>query len=170
MRNAVTLVALALVAGSCSTRQSGEAIAQTSPPTTADRYGAPKVANPLDATAFLTKPCSVLSTSQLASLTLPGPGTPDTEGGIAKYAGPSCGWKDSLNGSYTDVAFMTGNRNGLADVYRGRAIGRFDGYWVETSVDGYPGVFKGIAGPDHRKDGSCELDIGISETPGVPGP
>jgi hypothetical protein len=164
VRNSLILVALALVATGCSVRAPGEALAQTSPPSSADRYGAPQVASPLNATTFLAKPCTTLTPAQLENLRLPGPGTPDTNSAVAGYAGPSCGWKDSLQGNYTEVVFLTGNPNGLADVYRGRSTGQFDGYWVETTVDGYPGVFKGFAGADRRKDGSCELDIGISDT------
>lgn len=163
-RNSLVLVTLVLVAAGCSTRQPGEAIARTPPSSSAGRYGAPKVANPLDATAFLAKPCTALTPAQLASLGLPGPGTPDTNSPVAGSTGPSCGWKDSSQGKYTEVAFITGNQNGLADIYRGRSTGQFDGYWVETMVEGYPGVFKGFAGPDPRKDGSCELDVGISDT------
>jgi hypothetical protein len=56
---------------------------------------------------------------------------------------------------------VTGNKNGLADVYRARDEGKWTGYWEKTTVDGYPGVFAFTV--DGRPNGSCNLFVGISE-------
>ena len=49
----------------------------------------------------------------------------------------------------------------LADVYRTNQEGGWKGYWEETSVAGYPGVFAFTT--DARPRGSCNLFVGISE-------
>src|SRR6266496_2231728 len=48
-----------------------------STPGSTDRHGAPSVADPLDATKFLTQPCAALTPQQLQSFTLPAQGKPD---------------------------------------------------------------------------------------------
>nr|CEL18893.1 hypothetical protein [Kibdelosporangium sp. MJ126-NF4]CTQ95303.1 hypothetical protein [Kibdelosporangium sp. MJ126-NF4] len=59
------------------------------------------------------------------------------------------------------ISFMTGNRNGLADTYRAH-VEDSRGYWIETTVDGYPAVF--YDNVDSRKIGNCALLVGISDT------
>jgi hypothetical protein len=90
--------AVVLAATSCSVSQAGTPVpgntttittnGTTGPatssngPTTSgssNRYGAPPVANPLDAAKFLPKPCAALTSQQLQSFNLPVSGEPDTE-------------------------------------------------------------------------------------------
>jgi hypothetical protein len=59
-----------------------------------------------------------------------------------------------------DVGFLTANKNGLSDTYRGKA--RFKGYFEPTEVDGYPAVFNDLG--DYRNDGTCNITVGISDT------
>lgn len=124
-----------------------------------DDYGAPRVAAPLDATPFLTKPCTVLTPPQLQVLDLPA-GTSDTDSSLAKSSGPGCFWTNSDSRSTVGFGFMTGNKNGLSDTYRGRD--RFRGYFTPTDVDGYPAVFNDVG--DYRADGTCGMTTGISDT------
>jgi hypothetical protein len=141
-----------------STTPSGE----PSTPASSDRYGAPPVNNPLDATKFLTQPCAALTPQQVQGFNLSAQGKPDTDSAIAKHTGPSCKWGSSDTGEGIDVHFVAGNKNGLADVYRAHGEGKWTGYWEVTSVDGYPGVFAFTT--DGRPSGSCNLFVGISET------
>ncbi|GAB3902303.1 hypothetical protein GCM10029964_092510 [Kibdelosporangium lantanae] len=127
-----------------------------------NRHGAPAVANAVDASRFLTQPCAALTSSQLQTLRLDSPGVPDTNSSTAHYSGPACTWYNQ--GALTSglLAFGTTNKNGLADIYRAHEDGWFSGYWVETTVDGYPAVFTSIA--DGRRQGFCSLITGISDT------
>lgn len=120
-------------------------------------YGAPRVSNPLDASKFLTQPCAVLSQTQLAHFDIRRPGEPDTESAVAREAGPRCVWY--TEGGIFGMGFLTGNKNGLSDTYRGRS--RFN-FWEETTVEGYPAVFNDPS--DGRPAGACNLTVGISDT------
>jgi hypothetical protein len=151
-------VAVVMAAG-CSTGTPGGAAF----PGTGDRYGAPPVSVPLDGATFTGRPCALLSAAQLQSLDLPATGVPDLTSGTALESGPACTWTNKApNRRSVAVALMTGNRHGLADLYRGHAGGLFGGYWAETTVDGYPGVFKSET--DNRRNGVCALDVGIADT------
>jgi hypothetical protein len=122
--------------------------------------GVPGVADPLDATGFFAEPCTVLSQVQLATFDVSRPGVPATTGAVAEYAGPFCSWHAATElASTIGVGFITGNKNGLSDIYRGRD--RF-GYFIPTSVDGYPAVFADLS--DGREAGRCSVAVGVSET------
>ncbi|MFB9301436.1 DUF3558 domain-containing protein [Kibdelosporangium philippinense] len=127
------------------------------PSSSANSHGAPRVTAPLDGTAFLAKPCSVLTTSQLQSLSLPGSGTSDTDGQSGRSR---CTWYNRDAGAGTGFSFLSSNKNGLSDTYRGRD--RFKGYFEPTEVDGYPAVFNDPS--DFRAKGSCNITVGISDT------
>jgi hypothetical protein len=179
-RLATTMCGIAAVvsmAAGCSETRAGTPINDrttktTSGPTTpadttgtsgsGDRYGAPPVTSPLDATKFLTHPCAALTPQQLRDFNLPTQGRPDIDSAIAKNSGPSCTWNNSDTANFVGVHFVTGNKSGLADVYRAHGEGKWGGYWQETTVDGYPGVFAFTT--DGRPSGSCNLFVGISET------
>lgn len=135
---------------------------EPSTPAPTNRYGAPRVASPLDATTFLTQPCAALTPQQLRDLDMPVQGKPDTDSAVAKHSGPGCGWTNSDLANGIGVSFTTGNKNGLADLYRARGEGKWTGYWEETTVDGYPGVFHGTT--DLRSRGDCALAVGISDS------
>jgi hypothetical protein len=59
------------------------------------------------------------------------------------------------------VGFLTANKNGLSDTYRGGKKA-FPGYFEPTEVSGYPAVFNGLA--DDRSGGSCNITVGISNS------
>ncbi|MFC5107557.1 DUF3558 domain-containing protein [Kibdelosporangium philippinense] len=126
-------------------------------------YGAPRVTTPLDASKFLSQPCTVLTPAQLQSLTLPVQGKPDTDSQVAKTAGPSCLWINNDTPSFAiSIGFLTGNKRGLSDTYRGHEQGAFPGYFEPTSVDGYPAVFNDLS--DGRAGGDCTITVGVSDT------
>jgi len=133
----------------------------STPTSSGNANGAPKVNTPLDASKYLPQPCTVLSAAALGSFNISKPGTPDVDSELAKTAGPSCTWtSDAQPMPFTyNVGFLTGNKNGLSDTYRGRD--RFKGYFEPTEIDGYPAVFNDLN--DFRPNGSCNLTIGISD-------
>ncbi len=124
---------------------------------------APMVNNPLDASKYLTQPCAILSPATLQSYKISKPGKADVDSETAKLAGPACIWTSDdqpISKSY-NVGFLTGNKKGLSDTYRGGKKA-FPGYFEPTEVDGYPAVFNDLI--DARKNGSCNVTVGISDT------
>lgn len=167
VRATVAVVLAAGVATGCTSKQNGSATAEPDPtgtsssvPTNEDTYGAPRVTQPLDATKFLSQPCAVLTQAQLDSFGVSRPGEPDTDSEIAKVSGPGCLWhaRPEVN-STIDMSFVTGNKKGLSDIYRGRSRFKF---FEETTVDGYPAVFNDPS--DGRPHGDCNITVGISDT------
>ncbi|HEV8557751.1 MAG TPA: DUF3558 domain-containing protein [Actinophytocola sp.] len=131
-----------------------------SSPSEDNTYGAPRVSHPLDASRFLSRPCEVLTPAQLSALGVSKPGKASTTGAIAEQVGPSCAWTaDREVDSTIGVGFVTGNKHGLSDTYRGRPT---FAYFEETTVDGYPAVFED--GVDSRPSGACNITVGISDT------
>jgi len=65
------------------------------------------------------------------------------------------------DGEGTSVAFLKGNKNGLADLYRQQNSDQRYKFWEETTVDGYPAVFNGVV--DNRSSGGCNLAVGVSD-------
>lgn len=165
----VVSVTVAVLAG-CTTGVAGTAVPDSADPTASestvptsepDTYGAPRVDDPLDASRFLTDPCAVLTRAQLTGFGVSKPGEPDTDSAIAVHSGPGCVWvAESEVNSVIGASFLSGNKNGLSDTYRGRD--RFDGYFEPTTVDGYPAVFNDIG--DGRPQGDCNITVGISDT------
>lgn len=166
-------VAVVLVAG-CSDKQSGNATPATTTgggststeqttPTTTSSGGAPAVKDPIDASKFAPQPCTSLSATALKALNISKPGKPDTTSAVAQGSGPSCVWNsdDQPVGRTYGVGFLTANKNGLSDTYRGGKKA-FPGYFEPTEVSGYPAVFNGLA--DDRSSGSCNVTVGISSS------
>jgi hypothetical protein len=166
-------VAVVLAAG-CSDKQSGTALPATTTggdgtgtstggtaPTTTPSGGAPTVKDPLDASKYLSQPCAILSATALTGLNVSKPGVPNGNGPVAQSAGPYCTWNTDdqpVNQSY-GVGFLTGNKNGLSDTYRGGKKA-FPGYFEPTEVNGYPAVFNDLT--DDRSNGSCNITVGVS--------
>lgn len=147
----------------CTTEQSGHPVAAPSgqPSATADStYGAPRVAEPLDASRYFPRPCDVLTTTQLKALGITRKGTPYTTDAIAEQAGPYCIWHSAPElGNTIGIGFLTGNKAGLSDTYRGKDRFKF---FEETTVGRYPAVFAEVE--DSRASGICTVVVGISDT------
>lgn len=151
-------VVVVTVAG-CSSEAGGNPTAQ---PTTGasgeqDPDRAPRVDDPLDASPFLDQPCAALSQQQLAEFSITKPGVPTTTGAVAENAGPFCSWPNDTGG--IGVGFLTGNKNGLSDIYRDRA--NFE-HFEPATVDGYPAAYNND--PDLRSEGDCTIMVGISDS------
>lgn len=136
----------------------GDASSSAQPTTTTvEDNKAPQVKHPLDATRFLTAPCTVLTSAQLATLDISTPGEPETTGAVAEQAGPMCSWFTDGSRDLYDIGFLTGNKNGLSDTYRGT----WNGYFEPTDVDGYPAVFNDVV--DGRDGGRCNMTVGVND-------
>ncbi|MQA10898.1 MAG: DUF3558 domain-containing protein [Pseudonocardiaceae bacterium] len=153
---------VAAVVTGCSQEQDGNASPAVSETSSSAKSNskAPKVNNPLDASKYLSSPCKVLTHEQSQSLGATAPGKPRTTGAVAERAGPACSWGNRDTGIGFQIAFMTGNKGGLSDTYRGNKQGDFE-YFEPTEVDGYPAVY--ADGTDERADGYCALLVGISD-------
>ena len=123
-------------------------------PTTSAKNEAPQVATPLDVSAFIAEPCSLLTTAQLRSLAVNPPGELTELDG----APDGCNWHGA-DGSF-GIGWLKENEGGLSDTYRRGP--EMNAYFIETSVDGYPGVF--ADGTDGRPSGVCGIVVGVSDT------
>jgi hypothetical protein len=145
-----------LVAG-CSSPTPGTAAPTTQSSAPSSIVGsadpAPKVAHPLDATAFVVKPCTALMPADTAALGLAGA---LVGGGTNSQLGISCGF--FVRDTGVNVGWNKIDTNGLTDLYTLRST---FAYWIPTTVSGYPAVFED--GLDRRSTGSCGIDVGVND-------
>jgi Protein of unknown function (DUF3558) len=159
-------VLLAAVTGCSSPSVGGEPSADAgsggsaAPSSAGGAAAVPLVPHALDPAKYIADPCSVLTSDQLAKFGMSGSGDADTTSSLAKYAGPRCAWMNRESHTGIVVAFTAGNRNGLADLYRGDSQGQF-GYFEPITVDGYPGVLADLT--DTRKTGTCNANVAVNE-------
>jgi hypothetical protein len=145
--------------GATTTTEPGPPPNTTSAANPGNRFGAPEVQNPLDATKQLANPCASLTESQLGVLGLAGPAIPGDEASFEDL-GPYCAWRDTSGSARFTIGYIVPNASGLADLYRGQDDGQW-AYWEPTTVNGYPGVWQSAT--DQRKRGHCTISVGISE-------
>lgn len=119
-----------------------------------DEEEAPRVADPLDASAFVAAPCSTLTAAQLQTFAVNPPGNARGE----ESGTPGCTWLGE--GGSIGIGWLTSNKHGLSDTYRGGA--ELNAYFIETTVDGYPAVFADSI--DSRADGYCGIVVGVSDS------
>jgi hypothetical protein len=127
---------------------------QSQSPDTANNYGAPKVATPLDTTKWQSNPCAALTPNQLAALgvTQQGKLTPDPTGGV-------CDWSPQLDAHYGlgfNAQFDPGEARGLANDYE-FAQGTLRRL---PDIEGQPAVTQ----PAQNTDGSCTIYVGATDT------
>lgn len=153
-RIAAAVLGLAITATGCS-----PVSGTPSPTTTSSRPSAPKVAHPIDTTKYQAEPCDLLTAAQVIQYGIAKPG--DKNAGTSAL-GPGCSWSQ-LGGSGFTVEFITANTAGLTSLYINKdIIVDGGGYWVATTVQGYPGVFN--SSYDDRKTGDCSLAVGVTDT------
>jgi hypothetical protein len=115
---------------------------------------APAVPAALPADQLSSDPCGALSTAQVSQIGLTGAGKASQNS-----SGPSCVWKSASNDANSvSISPMTANKNGLNDIYAGKAK---DKYFEPTSVSGYPAVYADIT--DDRSSGYCTLWVGVTD-------
>ena len=165
---AVVAVVLAAFLSACSTETGGTAVPSSSGASTATSEAnpdVPKVAQPLNASAYAADPCKLMPQSTLTELRFVDPGTPHTAAAPDTKAGPYCGWIVKGEGAGLQVSLLTGNRDngmgGLAGIYGGHASGQFAFLEKTEDVDGYPAVFADRK--DRRAGGNCNMYVGIAD-------
>jgi hypothetical protein len=120
----------------------------------------PKVANPLDASAFIGDACKLLPPAAAAELGFTDPGEPKNDTG-----NPSCGW--GIRGKADSLLIILGSGNrekgmgGLAGLHKAKAAGQLRFLEPGPDVDGYPTVYYGIQ--DRRASGNCDLAVGVAD-------
>jgi uncharacterized protein DUF3558 len=161
----VVVEAAVLACTACAGHVEGEPAAGVTADVTAsstgDMPGAPHVSKPLDVSPYLARPCAILSAAQLSGLHLRPVGYADVDSDLARDAGPGCTWSNPEKFLGTKITYVTANRHGLADLYRGHGRGEF-ALWEPTTVAGYPAVIND--GADLRASGSCGVTVGVSDT------
>jgi hypothetical protein len=161
----VLFAASILSLAGCSSQTGGEPSPVTQSPasSTSSNPAAPKVANPLDVSAFLADPCKLVPQVTLSGLGFSNPGTVHDKN--QSPAGPDCGWIDPNAARNMTVILQTNNRDsgigGLAGIYTGRDTGQLLLVEPAPDVDGYPAVFSDRQ--DRRPRGACNLVVGIED-------
>lgn len=122
----------------------------------------PKVAQPLDPSKFLAKPCDLASKDFLTSHGYDPQGKPLT--GSSAVAGPSCSWDMPGFKGGLQVIVVTANQ----ELGTGGLKGRYDlhqrdpgGYYEPVEIGGYPAAFDDTQ--DLRPDGKCAISVGIAD-------
>ncbi|MEV4598267.1 DUF3558 domain-containing protein [Amycolatopsis sp. NPDC049253] len=171
LRGAALLAVAAVVVTGCSATTGGQAqpasstASNSAPDDTAGDPRAPKVAQPLDPSAYLGKPCSLVPPSALAPLHYQAAGEATPAGSGLDAAGPGCAWMIGAEGLSVQIIIGTGNRDqgigGLAGIYRAKDSGQLRFVAPAPSVDGYPAVFGDTT--DRRAKGDCNLWVGLAD-------
>ncbi len=125
-----------------------------------DDPNVPKVANPLDASAFVSEACKLLPAASAAELGFTEPGEPKND-----TSNPSCSWGIRGKADSMQIILGSGNREkgmgGLAGLYKAKEAGQLRFLEPGPEVDGYPTVYYGLQ--DRRAGGNCDLSVGIAD-------
>ncbi|RSM58859.1 DUF3558 domain-containing protein [Amycolatopsis sp. WAC 01376] len=120
----------------------------------------PKVAIPLDASAYAGDACKLLPAAAAAELGFTEPGEPSSES-----SNPSCGWFIKGKADTLQIILGSGNREkgmgGLAGMHKAKEAGQLRFLEAGPDVDGYPTVYYGIQ--DRRARGNCDLAVGVAD-------
>lgn len=120
----------------------------------------PKVANPLNASAFVGDACKLLSPAAAAELgfTEPGESSNDT-------SNSDCSWGIRGKADSLQLILGSGNREkgmgGIAGLHKAKEAGQLRFLEPGPEVDGYPTVYYGIQ--DRRAGGNCDLAVGVAD-------
>jgi hypothetical protein len=152
-------IGLALVAAAfagCATSTTGAAVPAAHPTseTTAPGVRAPKVAHPLDPSAMVAAPCTSLTAANVRDIGFDHPISQSDK----DANGTGCAWA-SEGGGDMNITWETSNKHGLRDLYATQS--KF-GYWIPTTIGGYPGVYGDVLG-DLRGHGDCVVNVGVND-------
>lgn len=160
---AVALMLVSVAVAGCT----GETPGTPSPtPETVPSSGAPenpnvpKVANPLDASAFVGDACKLLPAAAAAELGFTEPGEPKND-----TSNPSCDWGIRGKADSLQIILGSGNREkgtgGLAGLHKAKEAGQLKFLEPGPEVEGYPTVYYGLQ--DRRARGNCGLSVGVAD-------
>ena len=167
--SAAGVAAAALVLAGCSPEKTGTASPAPSEPSASSGAssdpGVPKVATPLDASKYESKPCDIVPAEVLSSLRFTDPGKAQQKDGGFGAAGPSCSWDIRGEGATLQVVIGSGNRDrgagGLAGLYGAHESGRLPFLEPAPAVEGYPAIYLDLR--DRRSIGACSMDVGVAD-------
>ncbi|NIH78376.1 DUF3558 family protein [Amycolatopsis viridis] len=157
---AILATAACSAGGATGTAASTSAAAELSSSPLPKGEQAPPIPNPLDPAGLVEDPCHSLTVAQASDLGVQERGT-KKDVGIDDIKG--CDWKFGANLEWKiQVAYAVPHpRNGLQNLYDQNTAGKYaNGYFMPTSISGYPSVFNGRA--DTRPHGRCDLSVGIN--------
>lgn len=170
-------VLIASLAAGCSDEADGDGFdfpgdgGQSTSAKPSDELEIPKVASPLRADPYLTKPCDLVDEKVLAEIGEMEPPESDVDSERAKrLTGPRCQWDGKDGNLDVSVAIQTPTNKasqakfkGIAGIYYGHKNGLTD-YLEPVDVPGHPGYPAVFAGSNEDKEfGSCPLFVGISD-------
>lgn len=152
------LAALAVASCSSDKQEVVPTTTTTTPPpvtrtTTATAPSAPAVANPLDASDFVARPCTSLTKAQQRQYGI----TRTERTTLAAAEGESCFFYRTGADRFW-VVFSSRISNGLSYRYIEHDRGSW-GYWKPTDLDGYPAVAFGNTDPP-----ACFFAVGVSDS------
>lgn len=104
----------------------------------------------------MKSPCEMLTKQQAAELGIDVQIKPDTD----TSQGPGCEWEDA-DGDFFHITLLKNQPLGIAGIYRNHQQSP-DAYFIPVDIAGFPGVF--ADGYDGRKNGSCLLSVGMTDT------
>jgi uncharacterized protein DUF3558 len=130
----------------------------TAKPGPQNRYGAPKVTQPLDVTKYVPQPCTALTTAQRRALGLTKTGQTMRDSG-----GSTCSIDPKYDVVYT-IAFNThydGEPQGLANAYWNADGPGFTKEYMRRlpDISGVPEVTE----PDQNTNGACYIYLGATD-------
>jgi hypothetical protein len=119
---------------------------------------APPVKQPIDASKYVTNPCSSLTYAQVTGIGGSEAGKPGDNG-----SGPGCTWRVGSNfDTSIRIAYLTATQTGLSNIYALNDTGEWKGgYFEPTEISGYPAAF--VSGIDIRAKGDCTFAVGITD-------
>ncbi len=120
----------------------------------------PKVAIPLDASAYIGDVCKLLPAAAAAELGFTEPGEQKND-----TSNPSCSWGIRGKADSLQIILGSGNRQkgmgGLAGLHKAKKAGQLKFLEPGPEVDGYPTVYYGLQ--DRRAGGNCDLSVGVAD-------
>jgi hypothetical protein len=121
---------------------------------------APKVAKPLDTSKWQSKPCSVLTNTQLSTLGVNAKGSDNSNTSV----GPGCTWgePDDATKPILGITFVTGNTDGLSSLYTKHQQGSMPILNRLPDIDGYPAVIYS-SDPGAIQSGICFVAVGVTD-------
>lgn len=161
------LIFVGLLLSACShTRAAAPPVGPGPGSATLMPFGAPKVQEPLQASAFVQNPCLSLTAQQVRGVHEDS--TPYVFGNDpTSSAGATCLWPHAHAGVRIQISWNTQmsrdprQPNGLDFYYSRRGDGLSNDRFVPTSVNGYPAAFVGASKAD---DGArCRLALGVND-------
>ncbi|WET83216.1 DUF3558 domain-containing protein [Amycolatopsis sp. QT-25] len=169
LRNRAAVAALVFVSAAvagCTGETSGTATPTpgTSPSSASSAApedpNVPKVADPLDASAFVGNVCKLLPPAAVTELGFAGSGDSKGEG-----SNPGCSWQIRGKADSLLIILGSGNREkgmgGLAGLRKAKEAGQLRFLEPGPEVDGYPTVYYGLQ--DRRAGGNCDLAVGVAD-------